>query len=118
MKTTFLVAAAVLACVGLAVARWQPAALALLNTCPFQALTGLSCPTCGTTHAAVALSHGRLAAALAANPLAAATLLLLLPATLASIALRRVETPQRTRRILAWSVAVLVLLNWGYLLAR
>lgn len=116
MRTTFLVAAAVLACVSLAVARWQPAVLSLLSACPFRALTGMSCPTCGSTRAVWALSHGRLAEALAANPLAAVTLLLLLPAAVTSVALRRVETPPRARRILAWSGAVLVLLNWGYLL--
>jgi hypothetical protein len=39
--------------------------------CPFRALTGVPCPTCGTTHAAVALLHGEFGSALAANPLAA-----------------------------------------------
>ncbi|MBZ5589133.1 MAG: DUF2752 domain-containing protein [Acidobacteriia bacterium] len=38
--------------------------------CPFRVLTGIPCPTCGTTHAAVALMHGQLGAAFAANPLA------------------------------------------------
>jgi Protein of unknown function (DUF2752) len=41
----------------------------LLPACPFRAMTGIPCPTCGTTHAAIALMHGRLGAALAANPL-------------------------------------------------
>ncbi len=40
--------------------------------CPFRALTGIPCPTCGTTHAAVALLRGDVGGALAANPLAAA----------------------------------------------
>lgn len=40
--------------------------------CPFRALTGVPCPTCGTTHAAVAILHGEIGAAFAANPLAAA----------------------------------------------
>ena len=42
-----------------------------LPGCAFRAITGVPCPTCGTTHAAVALLHGRLLAAFAANPLAA-----------------------------------------------
>ncbi len=42
----------------------------LMPACPFRAITGIPCPTCGTTHAALALMHGRLGAALAANPLA------------------------------------------------
>ena len=42
----------------------------LMPACPFRAITGIPWPTCGSTHAAVALMHGRLGAALAANPLA------------------------------------------------
>jgi hypothetical protein len=118
MRTAFLAAAAVLTVVGLAVARWQPAVLALLKPCPLLTLTGLPCPTCGTTRAALALSHGQLTAAFAANPLAAGTLLLLLPATLASLFLPSSTPPPRTRRVLAWCGAALVLLNWGYLLSR
>jgi hypothetical protein len=39
--------------------------------CPFRAITGIPCPTCGTTHAALALLNGRLGDAFSANPLAA-----------------------------------------------
>jgi hypothetical protein len=39
--------------------------------CPFRAITGIPCPTCGTTHAALALLSGRLGDAFTANPLAA-----------------------------------------------
>ncbi len=41
-----------------------------LPPCWFRAVTGIPCPTCGTTHAALALLDGRPLAALAANPLA------------------------------------------------
>lgn len=43
-----------------------------LPACPFRTLTGIPCPTCGTTHAAIALLHLRIGAALQLNPLAAA----------------------------------------------
>ena len=39
--------------------------------CPFRGITGIPCPTCGTTHAALALLNGRLGDAFSANPLAA-----------------------------------------------
>ncbi len=118
MRTVFLVAATSLALVVLVLARAQPEALTLLKPCRFLAWTGAPCPTCGTTHAAVALSHGRFADALAANPLATAAMMLLGPAAAASVLLRKVEIPPRARRILAWGGGLLVVLNWGYLLAR
>jgi hypothetical protein len=40
-----------------------------LPACPFRAITGIPCPTCGTGHAALALLHGHFLAALTCNPL-------------------------------------------------
>jgi hypothetical protein len=47
------------------------AAAPLMPACPFRLLTGVPCPTCGTTRAAQALLHGRILDSLAANPLMA-----------------------------------------------
>lgn len=55
---------------GFAVARFAPG-LALGFGCPFRALTGVPCATCGMTRAFVRLAHGQLAGALAASPLGA-----------------------------------------------
>jgi hypothetical protein len=118
MRTAFLTAAAVLALVLLVLVRWQPVVLTMARPCPFLALTGLPCPTCGTTRAALALSHGHLAAAFAANPLAAAALLLLLPVAVADVGLRRREMPGRAQRLLAWGAVAAAVLNWGYLVFR
>jgi hypothetical protein len=46
--------------------------------CPLRDLTGIPCPTCGGTHAAVALAELRLGDALRANPLVVVAALLLL----------------------------------------
>lgn len=43
-----------------------------LRPCLFRSLTGVPCPTCGTTRAAVAFLEGDFAAAFTTNPLAAA----------------------------------------------
>ena len=42
----------------------------LLPGCPFNAITGIPCPSCGTTRAALALLHGHPFHALVLNPLA------------------------------------------------
>jgi hypothetical protein len=42
----------------------------LLRPCVFRALSGVPCPTCGTTRAATAFLNTELTAAFAANPLA------------------------------------------------
>lgn len=52
-----------------------PAVTRLLPPCPVAALTGLSCPGCGSGRAFAALARGDLAAAVGFNPL----LLLALP---------------------------------------
>jgi hypothetical protein len=59
--------AAVLAAVAAPVA---PALARLLPGCVFHALTGIPCPACGTTRAALALLAGDPFAALGFNPLA------------------------------------------------
>ncbi|NWG00898.1 MAG: DUF2752 domain-containing protein [Thermoanaerobaculaceae bacterium] len=55
-----------------------------LPPCAFRALTGFPCPTCGSTHAALALLHGHPLEALRANPLATAAGLLFLLGGLAA----------------------------------
>ncbi len=49
-----------------------------LGRCRFRAFTGIPCPTCGTTRAAVALLEGRPLDAMAVNPLAAVSAFALL----------------------------------------
>ena len=43
-----------------------------LRPCVFRSLSGIPCPTCGTTRAAAAFLYGDIAAAFTANPLATA----------------------------------------------
>lgn len=48
---------------------WRPDLVARVAHCPLKDATGIPCPTCGGTHAAIALARGDLATAWWANPL-------------------------------------------------
>ena len=61
---------ALVAAASFLVARFLPV-LAFHSECPFRALTGLPCASCGMTHAFVALARGEVGAAVAASPLGA-----------------------------------------------
>jgi hypothetical protein len=117
--------AEVFAAIGLlsfAAARFLPV-LSIPLVCPARALTGLPCPTCGMTHAFVAVAHGDLAAAVAASP--AGALLAALAWILSAADLVRLVAgaplpvvPERTARLLVASGTVALGINWAWMLAR
>jgi hypothetical protein len=93
-----------------------------LRPCIFHSLTGIPCPTCGTTRAATAILDGDLLAALTANPLAAiAGLLFVVGAPLAALwAVARWPVPVLPQPLPMWSrvVAVaLIVANWLYVIS-
>lgn len=63
----FLVTAA--GVLGAALVPYGRRLVAFLPPCPFRQLTGVPCPTCGTTRALLALSQGQLGNAFVHNPL-------------------------------------------------
>lgn len=94
-----------------------------LRPCAFRGLTGIPCPTCGTTRTALALLGLDLAGALRINPLAAAGGLLFVvggAVALGWLALGGRSLPELgwrwSRR---WTVATVALIaaNWLYLVA-
>ena len=91
--------------------------------CPARLLTGIPCPSCGTTRAADAFVQGRLLAAAGFNPLAALGALGLLAGGLLApvwVTLRAplpALGPPWPRWIRAGLVSAL-LANWAYLLIR
>ena len=92
-----------------------------LRPCVFYSLTGIPCPSCGTTHAGVAFLHGDLAAAFAANPLAAlAGLIFIVGAPLAAIwAIVRAPVAELRSPLPLWvrvGFFVVIGLNWLYLI--
>jgi hypothetical protein len=89
--------------------------------CTWRNVTGIPCPTCGTTRMVLAAADGRLADAVAWNPfMAIAATMGVAWLALRVIGGRRVEvemTPAGRR--VAWGlVAIAFAINWIYLLAR
>jgi hypothetical protein len=105
-----------------AAARFLPL-LDLHLECPFRAVTGLPCASCGMTHAFVALSRGDLAGAWAASPLGAglaggAWLYAVLDLARVAVGLPWPSLPQRASRALAAAALSAAALNWAWLLWR
>ena len=103
-------------------ARFLPL-LSLPLRCPFRALTGLPCPSCGMTHAFVMLARGEAAAALAASPLGAvaagaAWVYAALDLARAAAGAPFPSLGPRAARWLAAAAVVALLLNWAWLLVR
>jgi len=95
-----------------------------LPACPWKALTGVPCPGCGTTRAALALARLDLAAAFAVSPLAAAGWVGLIAGGFVAglLSLAGIEPPAPPRLVggaeRAFRIAVVgaVAANWIYLI--
>jgi hypothetical protein len=112
--TAGLALAALLACTPLG---------GLLGACPLRAMTGIPCPTCGGVHAVGALAQGRIGAAFLANPLVAASSILLAASALAALLLLplapRLGRPKAIPLRAIVTIGLLLLAaNWAFLLFR
>jgi hypothetical protein len=112
-----------LAVLGLVVAATIPTAEGPV-ICPFRAVTGLPCPSCGLLRSASAILTGHPGAAFITNPLAAFFLIVVAPTAGSLWGLRRWRgmvvrvAMSRRERTAAWTVLIVaVALNWAYVLA-
>ncbi|HTP28552.1 MAG TPA: DUF2752 domain-containing protein [Anaeromyxobacteraceae bacterium] len=101
-------------------ARFMPL-LQLHYVCPFKALTGLPCATCGMTHAFVYLAHGKLAAAARASPLGALLaagfwLFAIVDGVRLAAGLSLPSLRPQVARALAWGCVAAFLANWAFLM--
>lgn len=110
-----------IALVALYLARFLPL-LSIAPSCAFKGLTGMPCPTCGSTRAVVHLSQGKLASALALNP--AVTLVMIFAGLFFFYSLitlvfgfRRIGLllTEREKKIIGIVSLVLLFLQWGWL---
>jgi hypothetical protein len=106
----------------LAAARVIPIADMAPN-CVFKSLTGVPCPTCGSTRSVAFLAHGHLLAAFCMNPVTAAVVIAVLAAFLYRLITVVFDLPgmnidlSNLEKNLVRVIAVLVLLlNWIYLI--
>lgn len=91
--------------------------------CAFKGLTGIPCPTCGSTRSVVHLSHGDILSAFAMNPLAtlcliSAVLYFLYSLMSAAFALPRIcfFLTNKEKNVVRAGAVMLLLLQWAYLI--
>jgi hypothetical protein len=113
---------ALIALLSFLVARFVPV-LGFHLECPFRAVAGIPCATCGMTHAFVHLAHGHLVEALRWSPLGA--LLALGAWAYAAADLVRVlarwplpSPPLRLVRGALWAGVAALAANWAFLVIR
>jgi hypothetical protein len=94
--------------------------------CPFLAMTGYPCLTCGATRCSIAFLHGDVVRALTWNPLVLVALIgvAAFDVYAAMVLLTRgprlrvVDWTRGERRAVRIAVVVVILVNWAYLLAH
>lgn len=105
----------------LLLAPFGPWLASLLWACPLKELTGIPCPSCGTTRAALHLARLEVVEALVRYPLPTLAWLVFLLGGLASglAALLGRPLPSVRRPPVAfwWILGLAVLANWGYSIA-
>jgi Protein of unknown function (DUF2752) len=99
--------------------RYRPDFVLGLARCPLKDVTGIPCPTCGSTSAAAALAVGDLASAWSANPLLVFVVIAFLvwaTASLLATAIPRlrysVDLGSREERAASILAALVLLLAW------
>jgi hypothetical protein len=96
---------------------FEPGRTGFFPLCPFRALTGLTCPGCGTTRALHQLLHGNVLSAFELNPLLllalpvlGALLILYTKSAIADKPMPQIVLPRKY----AWAIYVLVFGFWVF----
>ena len=105
----------------LAAAKIQEVRGLKISLCPFKALTGIPCPACGGTRALLALIEGRPVEGLLRNPLLVLGGALALAWLLLRVGFAKspsFELSPWERRATWAALALLIALNWAYVIWR
>ena len=89
--------------------------------CHFRRLTGVECPTCGSTRAVRAMMRGDLLGALTANPLMTTFVVGIVLWFVVRIVAQRRVVVEASRAWHRWTVVLLLgalLVNWGWVIWR
>ena len=97
--------------------------LSFAPDCVFKGLTGIPCPTCGSTRSVVYLSHGKVLSAFAMNPLTTLCLISAVVYFFFSLMSSVFDLPRISflltdmeKNVVRAGVAALLLLQWAYLI--
>lgn len=106
----------------IALSPWAPRFAGHLWGCTFKAVTGIACPTCGTTRAALALARFDVQTALTHYPLPTLGWVVFIGGGLvaAAMTLAGRTPPAIPTRLPGWArvaVVAALLLNWAYSIA-
>jgi hypothetical protein len=112
----------VIALIILGVAGWPPI-LSLAPGCVFKTLTGIPCPTCGSTRSLVHLSHGDIVPAFFMNPLVTLAMVTTVLYFLISLITLAFDLPRircmltdKEKSIVKAAAVTLLLAQWSYLM--
>lgn len=97
--------------------------LSLAPACAFKGLTGVPCPTCGSTRSVLYLSQGEISAALAMNPLTTLGLMAAMLYFLYSVVTLACDLPRinflfadREKIAVRAAAVILLFVQWSYLI--
>jgi hypothetical protein len=106
-------------------AGWLLPILSFAPDCVFKGLTGIPCPTCGSTRSVVLLAHGDILHALAMNPLTTVCLLAAIGYFIASLMSVAFDLPRlnfiladKEKNVMRAGVVMILLAQWSYLIIR
>jgi hypothetical protein len=104
---------------------WMLPILSFAPDCVFKGLTGIPCPTCGSTRSVVHLAHGDILSALAMNPLTTLCLFAAIVYFIASLISVVFDLPRinflladKEKNVMRAGVVMILFAQWAYLIIQ